>query len=237
MKNILTILLLIINIHCFGQSMIVNQEENKSFRSYRYDKIIKIDSLSELPSIIQLNTNGYLKRLLGSMSDSIQFSHGQETDLKALFKKDSITFEGNIVKPKYILHYTLSDNSIGIKRYNLSLELNEYGQLLKINWPKKKYNNKSSFISRDEIKQFAITQAKLRRIDTSFYKVSLIHETSTDRLCWQFIFPDSGPIKTRYNKSVKMVYTRVLMIDWCKLKIIGDFRSEFKNHIKYAHPG
>ena len=226
MKNVLIILFLIITIHCNAQdkTMIITDESGAAYTSYD-GPTKKISSFSELPFVIQLNINGYLKRILGSMSDSIQFTHGQEVDLKALFKKDSITFNYFWVRPKYDLNFKLSDSSIGIKRYNLKLRLDEYGQLLDVNWPRQKYNDKSKFLSREKIKQFALKHAKMKRYDTSTYLIFFGYDSALDKLCWKFMFLDSGRIRTRYNDPVKEVYN-VVFIDWNELRIIREFQSE-----------
>jgi hypothetical protein len=217
MKNILTILFLIITIHCYGQdkTMIIDFEY-RGYSSYGNNNLIKIDSLSELPSVIQFNTSGHLKRLLGSMRDSLQFSHGQENDLKGIFKKDSITFYGDLIKAKYILNYKLVDNTIGIKNYCLSLDLDEYGQLLAVNWPRKRYNDKSKFLPREKIKLFALEQAKLRGFDTSAYIVYAQYNRTLGKLLWLFKFPNH-PILESSN---------ILEIDWKALEVVREYRVD-----------
>ena len=121
-----------------------------------------LNSLTELPSVIQFNIRGYLKRILGSMSDSVIFSNGQIVDLERRFKNDSATFGYSWIIPKYDLNFLLRDNSIGIKRYSLTIRLDKYGQILYSNWPKERYNNKSSFESRKKIMRFALKQAELK---------------------------------------------------------------------------
>jgi len=217
MKNVLIILFLIITIHCNAQdkTMIITDESGAAYTSYD-GPTKKISSFSELPSVIQLNINGYLQRILGSMSDSIQFTHGQEVDLKALFKKDSITFNYFWVRPKYDLNFKLSDSSIGIKRYNLKLRLDEYGQLLHVNWPRKRYNDKSKFLPREKIKLFALEQAKLRGFNTSSYSVYAQYNRTLDKLLWLFKFPNH-PILESSN---------ILEIDWNTLKIFREYRVD-----------
>jgi len=195
--------------------MIITDESGAAYTSYD-GPTKKISSFSELPSVIQLNTNGYLKGILGSMSDSIQFTHGQVVDLKALFKKDSITFHYFWVRPKYDLSFKLSDSSIGIKRYNLKLRLDEYGQLLHVNWPRKRYNDKSKFLPREKIKLFALEQAKLRGFNTSSYSVYAQYNRTLDKLLWLFKFPNH-PILESSN---------ILEIDWKALEVVREYRVD-----------
>lgn len=216
MKNISTVLFLIITIQCYSQNkMIINDGSEAAYPCY-YGPSTKISSFSELPKVIQLNINGYLKIMLGSMSDSIQFTHGQEVDLTALFKKDSITFNFFWVRPKYDLSFKLSDNSIGIKRYNLRLELDEYGQLLDVNWPRRDYNDKSKFLPREKIRLFALEQAELRGFDTSSYRVYAQYNPTFDKLLWLFKFPNHPMLQT----------SNILEIDWNILEVFREYRVE-----------
>lgn len=60
----------------FGQDkMIVDKPFNVNTSYSMFSE--HIDSLSDLPAVIQFNLKGYIERILGSMSDSISFSHGQ----------------------------------------------------------------------------------------------------------------------------------------------------------------
>lgn len=230
MRNVLITLLLIVNVCSYGQNMIVNQETDNSYRSYRHNPLIKIESLSDLPTLIQFNTKGHLKKILGEMSDSLHFSQAQAIDLKAIFQKDSAAFIGNAVIPKYIIKFVLTDRSIGIKSYNLSIELDEYGQLLHINWPKEKWDNKSKFIARDTIKQFVLNYAKSKRFDTSKCKVYFGYYRQFDKLCWKFHFPDSTiPLNTYYKREKTY---NIILISWDELKILQE--SQFSK-ATYPH--
>ncbi|MDQ2179672.1 hypothetical protein [Marinifilum sp. D714] len=228
MRKILIILLFLVNTYSYGQHMIINQERDMSYRSYRHSPIHKIESFSSLPNNIQFNTNGYLERFFGKMRDSLHYIQGQEVDLKTIFQKDSATFIGNAIKPKYILKFILADNSIGIKSYNLSLELDEYGQLLNINWPKEKWN-KSNVIPRDTVKQFVLNYALSRRLDISNYKVYFNYYSRLDKLCWQFVFPDTVVSESNYYKREEKFKT--IVIAWDELKIIQE-----SQYTKVAYP-
>lgn len=79
----------------------------------------QVESISELPTVIQFNLNGYIERILGNMRDSVTFSHGQMVDLERFFKVDSVIYNFGWIVPKYDLHFTLKNKSVGIIKYYL----------------------------------------------------------------------------------------------------------------------
>jgi len=157
----------------------------------------------------------YIKRILGTMTDSLRYSHGQIVDLKKYFRKDSTTYGYDWIVPKYDLNFVLRDNSIGIIRYCIEIRLDEYGQILYSNWPKKYYSDKTSFKLRENIEKFAIKQAVLKGFNTKEYLVDFKFNDKFDKLCWIFEFPvlvDSN--KKEYN---------AFEIDWNLADIVEEY--------------
>ena len=113
----------------FGQDkMIVDQTYNGStFYGYSAKPA---HSVTQLPNEIQHNLKGYFRRVLGSMSDSLTFSHGQIVNLKSYFEDRPDTYEYGWTVPMYDLNFVLKDESIGIRKYYLQIKLDPYGQIL-----------------------------------------------------------------------------------------------------------
>ncbi len=176
-----------------------------------------IDSISEIPTIIQSNVNGYLKQILGSMSDSLVFSHGQVIDLKEKFKQDSTVYRYEWIVPTYDLNFILRDNSIGIKKFYLQIHLDEYGQIIYSNWPRKHYSDKSEFKSLTDIEKFAILHAGLNGCHSDKYSVSLKYNEKFDKVCWAFKFP------IKMNAYKKEYY--VLEIDWKWVGVVDEYNQ------------
>ena len=176
---------------------------------------VQIDSFTNLPSLIQNNVTGYIKSILGTMSDSLKYSLGQVVDLKKYFSKDSITYGNNWIVPKYELNFVLQDNSIGIIHYCIEIRLDQYGQILYSNWPKKYYSDKTSFKSRASIEQFAIKQAVLKGFNIKDYLVDFKFNDKLDKLCWIFEFPIS-------IESNNMEYN-AFEIDWTIVDIVEEY--------------
>lgn len=174
-----------------------------------------INSISGLPSVIQYNIKGYLQRILGTMSDSVEFSHGQVVDLKKYFALDSATYEYGWIVPHYDVNFILRDNSIGIKSYYLQLSLDEFGQILQSNWPTNHYSDKSTFKSRSEIEKYALKEANYYGIRTDDYQVDLSYNQKLDILCWVFKFP----LSVEPNRKEYYVYE----IDWNSIEIIDEY--------------
>ena len=172
-----------------------------------------LDSISELPPMIKYNLEGYLNRILGSMKDSLRFSHGQIVDLKRYFAKDSSTFSCRWIVPKYDLIFLLKDNSIGIKSYYLKIRLDEYGQILNSNWPKERYSEKSRFKQRSEIEYFALRQAKSKKYNTDGYLVDLIYNAKLDKLCWVFQFPTLIETNKKQYNAFEIPWDMIEIVD------------------------
>jgi len=216
MKNLLfTIFFLtVINTLLIGQNkMIVEQPYSGNIM---YGKSARqLDSISELPSVIQYNLNGYFDRILGTLHSDTKFSHGQVVNLNEYFYKDSATFGYGWIVPTYDLHFILQDTSIGLKCYYIQIRMDKYGQIIECNWPRENYSDKSKFISRTEIEQFALRQAEMKLIDTTNYEVDLKYNKSFDILCWVFKFPESNIQNPRKFKAIE--------IDWNRKKIVDEY--------------
>lgn len=215
MRKLLIIIigLFSINFSIAQDKMIVDQPMSGNTFYGGYSE--QIDSLSTLPTVIQFNLQGYLYRILGSLSDSVSFSHGQIIDLENKFKKDSVTYRYHWIVPKYDLHFVLRDKSIGINNYYLQIRLDQYGQILFANWPKNNHSDKSLFKNRSEIERFALKQAEVRGFNLNNYNVDFKYNEELDKLCWVFEFPTIVKINIEEFK--------VLEIPWDNIEIVDEY--------------
>jgi len=179
---------------------------------------IDITSMDSIPPRIQHNINGYLKRIMGTMSEKVKFSYGQIVDIKEYFRSDSSTFNYEWVIPRYDLRFELRDLSVGIKCFELKIDLDEYGQIITSNWPKRHYSDKTKFLSRAKIESCALTLAKAKGYNTKEYLVDFDYNESFDRLCWIFKFPISADEEHgEYN---------VIEIDWQNTDNIREYKYQ-----------
>ncbi len=217
MRRILILLVGLITINnSFGQDkMIIDKPFNGNISYGRFSK--QIDFLSDLPTVIQFNLNGYIRRILGTMSDSVTFSHGQIIDLENKFKKDSVTYGYGWIVPKYDLNFVLKDNSIGIRSYYLQIRIDSYGQILFSNWPKESHSDKNRFKSREDIEKFALKQAEIKGFDTIDYKVDFKYNEKFEKLCWVFKFPS----KIEKNRQKYDSFE----IPWDYIEIIDEYKT------------
>lgn len=213
---LITIVGLITINNSFGQDrMVVDKPFNGNTHYGRFSK--HIDSLNDLPSNIQFNVKGYLNMILGTMNDSLIFSHGQIVDLENKFKTDSVTYGYAWIVPKYDLNFVLKDNTIGIISYYLQIRLDSYGQVLYTNWPKESHSEKMRFKSRIDIEQFALRQADKKGFDLNGYKVDFKYNEKLDKLCWVFKFP----FKVEKNRKEY----DAIEIPWNYIEIIDEYRT------------
>lgn len=200
----------------FGQDkMVIDKPFNGNTSYGQFSK--HIDTLSDLPLVIQYNLKGYMERILGSINDSVTFSHGQIVDLEQKFKTDSITYGYSWIIPKYDLNFVLKDNSIGVLSYYLQIRLDKYGQILYSNWPKEHHSNKNLFKKRTDIENFALKQAGIRGFNTTDYKVDFKYNEKLDMLCWIFKFP----LQIEKNRQEYNAFE----IPWNFIEIIDEYKT------------
>ncbi len=197
-----------------GQQILVDQPFN-GFTVYG-QHASNIDSVSELPVQIKTALEEYLIDMVGSNFKNVTFSHGQNIDLKSYFSSPNhkvSNFRWQV--PAYDLNFVLSDITLGIKSYFLQLRLDEYGQLLFVNWPKKGYSNKEKFQSTAKIIQIALEEANSRGFLAFKYETDLKFNPNSESLNWVFKFP-----KTRNPDNEQF---DVIEISLTSLKVVDEY--------------
>ena len=171
-----------------------------------------IDSIEQLPHNILLNAQHLLKRQLGKNYDNITFSHGQEVDLAGYFSDKTKPITHEWVVPRYDLVFIYQNTLISINSYCLELRLDEYCQLVKLNWPTQGYTNSSKFQSLNEIANFAVSQANIRGFNSEGYTCELKYREKSDSMNWIFSFPEGD--NSNFN---------VLEVDMNSLKVVREY--------------
>lgn len=216
-KYILTIVLTYFSMGLlFSQDKMVIEKPfngNTDYAGYS----VHLNSVSELPDIILSNVQGHLNKLLGSMALNTHFSHGQVIDVKNYFKNDPIVHTRGWILPKYDLNFILQDHSIGIKSYYIQLRLDEYGQLLSVNWPRTGYSDKSKFESRHEIERIALMHADLRGFSLADYIVDLKYNQKHVKLCWVFKFPKKSESNNKAFHTIEL--------DWKETDVVDEYTT------------
>ncbi len=182
----------------------------------------KVDSIAELPQSVQSKLKSYLSKFMGSMVDSTSYAEGEVLDLESYCKKVPYarTNSKNGLITKYYLQFLLKDKSIGIENYCLHVELGEEGQLISIDWPQSGYNDKSKFISRNDIKEFALKYTDSVGFKDQKWKIRF--RQSDKNLSWDFeYFVESGENYRRF---------KVFSIPWISLQNI-----EILKYTEYIH--
>src|SRR4051812_47463455 len=103
---------------------------------YYGNSATKVYSVDKLPSIIQLKLNSILSASFGELEPSVQFNNARIIDIDQFFKENNVRNTGWLA-PKYDVCYYISIPSRGMKKFNLNIMLDQYGQLMSINWPEK----------------------------------------------------------------------------------------------------
>jgi hypothetical protein len=171
----------------------------------------EISSLNKLPHFIRVDIDSLLKHTLGEFAAGVKFSHGQIVNVKKYFSKDDgQPSDYKWVVPKYDLKFALQDTTIGITNYCLEIRLDQYGQLLKINWPGRGYKSKSIFLDRNLIKDFALSKAADLNFYQKDYEVNFQYDNQKEQFYWVFLFPADLS-----NKDNKQYYC--IEVNWANM--------------------
>ncbi|TDO24192.1 hypothetical protein [Pedobacter duraquae] len=167
------------------EKMIVHEED---WTAYTYQDASKtVLSFNKLPSSIQKEVKILMDESFWGLKDSIHFVNAQIVDVIS-YLKDGDPHKRHSVVPKYELNFYLKDTSVGINRYNITLHLDDYGQILKLNWPRHGAGSTKMFLSRKAIQEFAFKEANTRHYNLNNFFVTFEYKETFDRLCWEFSF-------------------------------------------------
>ncbi len=76
--------------------------------------------------------------------------------------------------------------------YVLHLRIDQYGQILNCNWPKKGYSDRTQLKSVSELEKFALKAALRKGFNLNQYKKSLFFNENLEKMCWIFQFQKQG---------------------------------------------
>jgi len=165
---ILLLILLLSLSQAFGQNSIVTDIPCRCGTNGRYQKLI--DSLSQVPTKIQFIVNSWLEQSMTDFAGNIKFVKGVNFDLENWLGNDSIPqSRNNHAVPKYRLVYQLSDSSFKIKTFCIKIELDSYGQVIYIGWPREGYNKREKFVKPETALELALYQCKIKKYKTDKY--------------------------------------------------------------------
>jgi len=155
----------------------------------RQTSIKEIDSLKQLPTRIPFIVSNLLKTSMTDFVNNIVFIKGQIVDVEGWAAKDStFQMEYKFAIPKYELFFELRDTSIGIKSYCFEIGLDQYGQIMRFEWPREDYNKRDSLIKPTKLKKTAMDYATKKKYKTQTCEYSLHFDEDRQRMLWYFSF-------------------------------------------------
>ena len=214
-KRITILIFLFYNLITAQEKLIVNKQNsefwtvtgNKNYNKYFTD-------LKQIPNNIKSNLENYLNIILENIDPKVEFKDGCVFDLKGYFKENPKTYDRGWIVYKYQFVYRISMPEIGIKSYLIKINMDEYGQILKCNWPREWFKEPNRFKDRIEIEKTAIKWSENNSLSTTeLYEIDLQYNEKHKTLCWVFNFPTN---KTKTNYSV-------IEIDWRSNEIVEKY--------------
>lgn len=216
MMRSITIILFLFFFHLSTNAqkkMIVKED---TVLAYTYQEAsTTVPSLDKLPPNIQKQVEAIMKETFWEFKDSIHFINAQIVDVLK-YLEDGDPHKRHWVVPKYELNFYLKATPIGIQRYNLTLHLDDYGQILELNWPREGAGSKKMFLARKAIQEFAFKEAKKRRYNLHKFEVRFEYDKEFRRLCWEFSFLDHMEVGAAYYNFIKVPWDELFVIDSTK---------------------
>ncbi len=198
---------------CNGQERIMIHQPYPGRTVYPI-KTIEIDSLSQLPSKHQFIIDKIMGESMTDFLNNVVFIKGQIIDVETWLEKDSIAqTRYQYIIPKFQLHFELRDTSMGIIKYDLELNLDQYGQVVKFDWPRKNYNKRKEFVNTDSVLKFAVDFAKSNGYKTEVRKFNLWYHKGFKKLCWFISFLQDSSAEAKKYKTIVVDVRRLSVVE------------------------
>lgn len=153
-----------------------------------YGTFVKVESsFDQLPINIRTSLDRILKRYLGEYSKATHFRNVQVIDLEKCFRLNTPGDRVGVV-PAYEVHYYVTVPTAGIKKYNIHIKLDQYGQLLAINWPEDGYHDFRDFKDTSLIRLRALAWAANQNIQSRPYTIHFYFDHINQHFVWEFDF-------------------------------------------------
>jgi hypothetical protein len=167
----------------------------------------EVDSFSGFPTKIQYIARQVIRNSMTEFEKDIHFMGGQIIDLEKLFANDSTSQpDYRYPVPAYQLYFEWRDTTMGVESYCIEMNLDGYGQLLSIDWPRNEFARKQDFAKTDKVFSQALNYAKEKKYKTATCLYELKYELKYDKLCWHLSFYQKGGAKgKKYVREYKTI--------------------------------
>ncbi|MBO0323653.1 hypothetical protein J0X14_15190 [Muricauda sp. CAU 1633] len=214
LRKIFTITVMIFCLKSHAQKKIVVDKDIINLSSL-IDHSTYISDLKKVPEKIKFNLENYLSIILDKLYVNAQFRDGYISDLAGYFKENPNTFDRGWIITKYQFVYNLKVPELGIVNYPLKIDMDEYGQIINCNWPRKRFGKPNDFVSRVEIEKRVLKWAEKKKLDSNDYDVDLIYDSGNNTMSWKIQFPAKEPgVSRRYQ---------ILEINWINGEILKEY--------------
>lgn len=157
---------------------------------------VEADSIGVFPARIQYIARQVIRNSMTAFENNVYFMRGQIIDLENLFASDSATpLDYRYQIPAYQLYFEWRDTAMGVESYCFEMNLDRYGQVISIDWPRDNFAKKQDFAKTDKVYAAAQKYAKGKNYKTATCLYELKYETKYDNLCWHLSFYQQGGVK------------------------------------------
>ena len=216
-RTLTVIILLIFSFKSYSQERIIVDTDIINLSSLTGNKqySISITDLKKVPDNIQFNLDNYLKLILDKLYPNANFRDGYISDLTGYFEENPNAFERGWIITKYQFVFNLKKPEIGIINYPIKVDMDEYGQIIDCNWPRKWFGRVNHFVERTEIEKKAMKWAEKNTLNSKDFDVDLKYNEDENTMVWVFQFPAK---KSGVGRSYQ-----ILEINWDNNTIIEEY--------------
>ncbi|MDC0584335.1 hypothetical protein OAO55_01255 [Bacteroidales bacterium] len=191
MKYLLTLFAFILywlNLNAQEKSMV---DQGLTQRNYQIAEE-ELYSPEVLPLNIKSLLDSFTTHYFGKYSGNINFIRGKIFDIKNGLQGNTVlTNEFNLrqkVIPKYELFYTFADTSLGIKKYWITIAMDQYGQVLNCSFPKLLSTDLLVPLNDALMVADSLAYCKYPSGDISNCKTDMEYLYESACLCWTFCY-------------------------------------------------
>jgi len=215
-KLILFSLLCLLSFKTYSQKNLnIEGKYNSTSRLHGFDK--KIETLNSIPETIKIILNNNLNELLGDLKNHAVFHEGLLIDLDSYFNENPYPSIRKWIVAKYQFIYIISCSEIGLSKYYLKIKMDEYGQIIECNWPKRSYNSKNKFEPIESITESLDKWVMENSLEEKKYSTELKYNEKLDKLCIVFSFS--------MNKKGNKESIKAIEFDWLNGLKVDEFSS------------
>ncbi|WP_300597968.1 hypothetical protein [Niabella sp.] len=177
-----------------------------------------VDALDQLPVKIQTIAKQVLEDCLGQWAGKVVFHSAHIYSPEQFFKNELLAQSNYGLVPEYQLWFIFCFPEKRIREYCFEMSFDQYGQVLKFEFPRFSFYLEQTLNQYDQAQQLALAYVKEKNYKPDFLDLELKYSADWGRLNWKFYYLQ----KERDTPDFNQKKIRVIIIDLMFRMVIYD---------------